>query len=71
MQHIVIELQMSVRIIRVLLRRAQETDQILLYEPSFSHIGIFVAKLVTDILEFQTVSFVFKIVLNRLLNYKI
>ena len=55
------ELQMSVRIIGELLRRAQEIDLILLFELSFSHICIFLAKLVTDILEFQTVSFVFKI----------
>ena len=52
------ELQMSVRIIGELLRRAKEIDKILL---GFSHICIFLAKLVTDILEFQTVSFVFKI----------
>ena len=52
---VMIELQMSVRIIRELPRRAQETDQILLYRRSFSYICIFVAKLVTDILEFQAV----------------
>ena len=52
---VMIELQMSVRIIRELPRRARETDQILLYERSFSHICIFAAKLVTDILEFQAV----------------